>query len=114
MLTFEPLIPAALWVTLAVAMAAMLAWYARRRPGGLTARRWVVIVFLMTVAATLLLAILLNPTWVEPIPAQPGNPGSQRSCGAFIRVKILISAGLGPIPGRAHEARGWALLRGPG
>lgn len=73
-LTVEPLIPATLWLMLAVALAVMLAWYAWRRPGGVSPRRWLLIAGLMAAGAGLLLAILLNPTWVQQIPGPPGKP----------------------------------------
>jgi hypothetical protein len=73
-LTFEPLIPAALWLTLAVAALALLAWYGWSRPRGLSRRRWAGIVALMGLGLFLVLALLLNPTWIEPVPPPEGKP----------------------------------------
>lgn len=73
-LTFEPLISLPLWLTLAALGLAMLVWYAWSRPGALTVRRWAVVLALMAVGTVMVLAILLNPTWVEPVPPPPGKP----------------------------------------
>ena len=73
-LSFEPLISVALWLTLAIVGAVLLVWYAWRRPGSLTAQRWVVVLTLMGLGTTTVLFILLNPTWVEPVPPPPGKP----------------------------------------
>jgi hypothetical protein len=73
-ITFDPHVPLALWAPLALAMAALLGWYAvvgrRRAP----ARRWWVIIALMSVAAAVPLILLLNPTWEDRIPPPPGKP----------------------------------------
>jgi hypothetical protein len=74
MLTVDPLIPAGVWITLALAGAALLAVYAWRRPGGVLRGRWAVIIALMSVAFVLVLAVLLNPTWAQPAPPPPGRP----------------------------------------
>ncbi|MBW3541207.1 MAG: hypothetical protein KY476_13140, partial [Planctomycetes bacterium] len=73
-LTFEPLISPALWLTLAALTAALLAWYGWRRPPGVSRRRWSMILGLMSAAACAVLAILLNPTWLLPIPPPAGKP----------------------------------------
>jgi hypothetical protein len=73
-LSFEPLISLALWLTLAVAGAGLLVWYAWKRPGSLTLGRWVVVIALMGIGTALVLFILLNPTWIEPVPPPPGKP----------------------------------------
>src|SRR5687767_6081770 len=73
-LSFEPLIPGALWLALAVAGAAMLAWYALRRPAGATRGRWAAAVALMTLALAAVMVVLLNPTWVREIPPPAGKP----------------------------------------
>jgi hypothetical protein len=73
-LTFEPLIAPALWLTLALAGAALLAVYGWRRPGAVTRRRWAGAVALMGLGQALVLGILLNPTWVEPVTPPAGKP----------------------------------------
>lgn len=73
-LSFEPLIPGSLWLALAAAGAALLAWYALRRPEVMRRQRWAGVVTLMTVAIALVLLVLLNPTWVRPIPPPAGKP----------------------------------------
>jgi hypothetical protein len=73
-MTFEPLIPASLWLALAVAGALLLGWYALRRPEMMSRPRWAIVVSLMTVALLLALGILLNPINVRQIPPPPGKP----------------------------------------
>jgi hypothetical protein len=73
-LTVECLIPPALWVALAVATASLLAWYSRRRPGAAPRGRWAAIIALMALGTADALAILLNPTWIEPITPPAGKP----------------------------------------
>lgn len=73
-LVFDPLISSSLWITLAVAAAGLLGWYAWRRPWGISRVRWGVIIALMGASAAALLAILLNPTWQERLPPPAGKP----------------------------------------
>ena len=73
-ITFDPYIPLALWAPLALAAAALLAWYAAAGRRRLPARRWWPIVALMGVAVAVPLLILLNPTWIERIPPPAGKP----------------------------------------
>jgi hypothetical protein len=73
-LTFDPLIPGALWLVLALAGGALLAWYALRRPPAVSSRRWTAIVALMSVALLLVLGLLLNPTWSHELPPPAGKP----------------------------------------
>ena len=73
-ITFDPYIPLAMWVPLAVATAALLAWYAAAGRRRLPAGRWWAIVAMMAVAASVPLVVLLNPTWLERIPPPPGKP----------------------------------------
>ena len=47
-LSFEPLIPGALWLALAFMGLALLVWYALRKPPGLKRGRWIVALSLMT------------------------------------------------------------------
>ena len=73
-ITFDPYIPLALWVPLALATAAMLAWYAAAGRRRLPARRWWAVVALMALAAAVPLLVLLNPTWLEQVPPPAGKP----------------------------------------
>jgi hypothetical protein len=73
-LTFEPLIPGSLWLVLAAAGVALLAWYAVHRPAAVSRRRFGGIVALMSVAFALVLALLLNPTWSRQLPPPAGKP----------------------------------------
>src|SRR5687768_5154287 len=73
-MSFDPLIPSALWLALAIAGVVLWVWYARRRPGSVPMGRWVGSVGLMGVGVLAALIILLNPTWVRPIPPPPGKP----------------------------------------
>lgn len=73
-MTFQPLIPPSLWLALAVAGAALLVWYALRRPPVMGRVRWSAVVMLMTSAVALVLLILLNPVRVRAIPPPAGKP----------------------------------------
>lgn len=73
-LHLEPLIPTSLWVALAVAAGVMLCWYGLRRPGLMTRSRWAAIVALMAAGVAAVLAVLLNPVWVEALPPPEGKP----------------------------------------
>ncbi|MEX1098738.1 MAG: vWA domain-containing protein [Planctomycetales bacterium] len=73
-LTFQPQISTALWITLALGAAVLLAWYALRRPEGVPRRRWGAIVGLMAAGTAAVLVILLDPTWEEPVPPPAGKP----------------------------------------
>jgi hypothetical protein len=73
-LSFEPLIPGALWLALAAVGVAMLGWYALRRPPGMPRGRWVTAIALMFVCLATVLFVLLNPTWVREIPPPAGKP----------------------------------------
>ena len=73
-LGFEPLIPLALWLSLALTAGGALAWYAWRRPGGMAKSAWRRIIAVMGLGMTLVLVILLNPMVVEPLPLPPGKP----------------------------------------
>jgi hypothetical protein len=81
-LTFEPLISPALWAALAVAAAALLAWYGWRRPVEMGRGRWAAIITLMSAALAGVLIILLNPTWIEELPPPEGKP----------RLTVLVDA----------------------
>ncbi|MHC4398162.1 MAG: hypothetical protein ACYTG0_00610 [Planctomycetota bacterium] len=73
-LSFDPSIPLALWVPLAAAAAALLAWYAAVSRRRLPARRWPVVVALMALVLVVPLVVLLNPTWLEQVPPPAGKP----------------------------------------
>ena len=73
-LTFDPLIPRALWVTLAVLSAGLLVTYALASRSRIPRRRRGAILALMALAVGLPLVILLNPTWIEPVPPPEGKP----------------------------------------
>ena len=73
-LTFDPCIPLALWVPLALAAAGLLVAYALGSRGRMQGRRRRTILALMTVALALPLALLLNPTWINRVPPPPGKP----------------------------------------
>ena len=73
-LTFEPLISPALWLSLAALALGLLVWYARARPSAVPRKRWRVMIGLMALGAAAVLAILLNPTWLEPVPPPAGKP----------------------------------------
>ncbi len=73
-LTYEPLISPTLWLTLALVLAGLLVWYGWNRPWGIGLPRWAAIITLMGLSGAALLAILLNPTWLERIPPPKGKP----------------------------------------
>ncbi len=73
-LTFDPHIPLALWVPLAVAAGCLLAWYGVASRRRLPPRRWRPVMALMGLAVVLPLAILLNPTWLRRVPPPVGKP----------------------------------------
>ena len=74
-ITFEPLIPASLWLALAAAAVALLGWYALRRPVAAVGRaRWGGVMALMAASVAIALLVLLNPTWVREVAPPPGKP----------------------------------------
>ncbi len=73
-ITLDPYIPLALWVPLALAAAMLLGWYAVAVRGRFSPRRWAGVMILMTIAVTIPLVILLNPTWLKRIPPPAGKP----------------------------------------
>jgi hypothetical protein len=72
--TFQPLIPTALWVFLALGWLAVSVWYGWRRPGSIARRRWAAILTLTGLGSAGALAILLNPTWLERVEPPGGKP----------------------------------------
>lgn len=73
-IVFDPLIPLSLWFPLLLAAAALMVFYGWSSRNRLTGRRRSGILVLMATALLLPLALLLNPTWTEPIPPPPGKP----------------------------------------
>ncbi len=73
-LAFEPYIPLALWLPLALVASGLLVAYALASRTRLYGRVRHGILALMAVALALPLLILLNPTWIEPIPPPAGKP----------------------------------------
>src|ERR1700678_110159 len=73
-LVFEPLIAPTLWLALAVVAAVGIGVSAWRRPRSLPRRRWWPAVGCAVLGVAALLTILLNPTWVEPVPPPAGKP----------------------------------------
>ena len=73
-LTFQPLIPPALWALLCLACAVSWAWYAASRPSHLSLVRWSVILGLSACGIAAVLTILLNPTWLVRVAPPGGNP----------------------------------------
>lgn len=73
-MTFDPSIPMALWVALALVAAALLAGYAWASRGRLSGRRRRAVLGLMAIAVLIPLVVLLNPTWLERIPPPAGKP----------------------------------------
>ena len=73
-LSFDPLIPPALWLALAAAGAALLTVYGWRRPEAVPRRRWFWIMGLSSLGMAIVLGVLLNPTWVEQAEPPAGRP----------------------------------------
>lgn len=73
-LSFEPLIPLALWLVLVLAGLGLMTWYCWRRPTAVLRQRWLCIIALMGIGLALVLLVLLNPTWIEPMTPPAGKP----------------------------------------
>ena len=73
-LTFEPYIPLALWLPMALLAIGVWVAYARNSRGRMQGRVRYGILLLMAIAVALPLIVLLNPTWIEPIPPPAGLP----------------------------------------
>lgn len=73
-LTFEPLISPALWITLSILAVVLLCWYGWKPVGGISRRRWYLIMGLSATGLIAVLIVLLNPTWLELIPPPAGKP----------------------------------------
>ncbi len=72
--TFDPEIPLALWLPLTVLAVGLAVAYAVHSRERLVGPRWLGIVALMSVSVAIPLVLLLNPTWVRPIPPPAGKP----------------------------------------
>ncbi len=96
-LTFEPLIPIALWAGMAVAGLCMLVLYGRNARLRLPRARWLAIVALMAMAVALPLVVLLNPVWIELIPPPSGKP--------WLNILIDDSASMATPNGAAGRTR---------
>lgn len=70
---FDPFIPLSLWFPLVLIAAALLVWYAWSSRPRIAGRRHGIVLGLMGLGVLLPLALLLNPTWIEPIPPPPGK-----------------------------------------
>ena len=73
-LTVEPYIPLALWLPLTLLAGGLWMAYVLASRRRLQGRVRPLVLALMLVALALPLAILLNPTWIEPIPPPAGKP----------------------------------------
>jgi hypothetical protein len=73
-LAFDPRIPIALWLPLAVVSGMLLGLYGLASRKRLPAGRRLMVLVLMSAALALPLTILLNPLWIEPIPPPAGKP----------------------------------------
>ncbi|GAA4436097.1 vWA domain-containing protein [Bremerella cremea] len=91
MIRFDPHIPLALWLPLAIAAAALLVVYAIRSQDRLTGTRRTKVLGLMTVCLVLPLLLLLNPIWIQRTPPPPGKP--------LLTVLVDQSASMGTVDG---------------
>ncbi len=73
-ITFDPLIPLALWLPLSLVLVALLIAYARAGRQRVSGWRGGGMLALMATAAALPLVVLLNPVWVEILPPPAGKP----------------------------------------
>ncbi|UUO04357.1 hypothetical protein M4951_13235 [Blastopirellula sp. J2-11] len=93
MIRFDPHIPLALWLPLAIAAAVILVVYALRTASKLPRRRLIWVMGGMGVCMLIPLVILLNPIWVQRSPPPPGKP--------LLTVLIDRSASMGTADGNA-------------
>jgi len=73
-MSVEPHIPMALWVSLALGAAALLAGYAVTGRRRLARGRWSTIIAMMSAAVAIPLVVVLNPVHVRPVPPPAGRP----------------------------------------
>ncbi|MEQ9407357.1 MAG: hypothetical protein RIK87_06500 [Fuerstiella sp.] len=73
-LTFEPLLPPIVWVSLAVLAMALWVWYAWSRPEACSRWLWRMILVLTAGGLAAVLTVLLNPIWLKPLPPPAGKP----------------------------------------
>lgn len=74
MLTFEPLVPFALWCPLLLAAIAVVGVHLVSLRDRVAGRRRGTIITLMKISIALPLVVLLNPTWVVELPPPAGKP----------------------------------------
>lgn len=96
-LTFEPLIPPIAWVTLAVPAFGVWLWYALKRPTACSRPQWWFIMSLTAIGIVSVLAVLLNPIWLEPLPPPAGKP--------LLTILTDRSASMSTLDGPAGESR---------
>ncbi len=73
-ITFEPLLPSAAWVTLALIAIALWVLYILKRPRACQRNLWIGLAALMAAGIASVLFLLLNPIWLEPLPPPGGKP----------------------------------------
>ncbi len=73
-LTFEPLLPSAAWLTMALTAIALWGWYVVKRPTACGRWLWVGLAGLMALGIVSVLLVLLNPIWLQPLPPPGGKP----------------------------------------
>src|SRR6478752_2096670 len=71
---FQPLISLPIWLALAVGGAVLMTWYGSSRPAAMSRRRWFGTLTLAGLGLLLVLAILLNPIALSPVPPPEGKP----------------------------------------
>ncbi len=107
----DPLVPAALWATLAALCAGGILAYLLVHPPRVSARRRAAVGGLLALGAAGLLTVLLNPTWEEVTASQIGRPAlgvlldtSASMCTAEGRSTRLADAEA--LAGRLHGSLG--------
>ena len=106
-LTFQPMIPPALWVLLTLACVGCWAWYGWRRPVDVSRGRWWAILGLTACGLAAVLIILLNPMWLERVLPPGGKP--------FLSVLVDASASMDTpdaAPGTTRFEAAQTLARG--
>ncbi|HOW69107.1 MAG TPA: hypothetical protein PKY77_00785 [Phycisphaerae bacterium] len=96
-LSTEPLFSGWLWLGLAALGVVVLGWYGSARPAGMSWRRWVGMLAMMAVGLGVVLALLLNPVWVEEVPPPEGKP--------LLTVLVDSSASMATVDGLGGKSR---------